>query len=552
METAMKNATKTRIGMSLKSQRFEEEMRVFLQKRLRILTTTVCTLLVSLSAVFIISLANEPSRNAWQAILYFCTRFPNSVLFFLAASSTTLAMLLWRKRARPTTLNIIDALFLQTLIGPCLYLYARLHFFEFSGFAAVIPFLMLFILARAVLIPSTAWRTILLALPAPIGVFLIQFQAGASYSYAGQAYEPMHFTDSLVQNQVLLLGAVAVAAIASKVNLSLRRQNFNARNIGQYKIEKLLGEGGMGEVYLATHSLLKRPTAVKFLRPEIAGEHALARFEHEVRHTSRLSHPNTITIYDYGHTAEGIFYYVMELLQGADLSRIVTKTGPMPPGRVIHVLACACGALNEAHLKGIIHRDIKPQNIMLCDQGGEPDIVKILDFGLVKDIHDPSADIDEPGSLSGTPETMSPEAQTDEFIGPASDIYSLCAVGCFLLTGKPIFDARSVGEFLNAHLERNPIPPSERTPDVPEDLETVLLQGLEKMPSRRPGSAKILQDSLLGCRDSGSWDNKHAASWWEKNRESLITHQPPAEKSMTRLIENGTDITLTIQNIEDY
>lgn len=537
--------------MSLKSKRFEEEMRVFLQKRLRTLTTTVSILLVFLSIKFIMSLANEPSRNVWQAIFYFCTRFPNSVLFFLAASSTTLSILLWRKRATTTTLNIIDALFLQTLVGPCLYLYARLHFFEFPGFAVVVPFLMLFILSRAVLIPSTAWRTVFLSLPAPVGVFLIQIQAGASFSHAGQSYDAMHFTDSLMQNQILLLGSIAVAAIASRVNLSLRRQNFNARNIGQYKIEKLLGEGGMGEVYLATHSLLKRPTAVKFLRPEIAGEHALVRFEHEVHHTSRLSHPNTITIYDYGHTAEGIFYYVMELLHGANLYQIVKKTGPMPPGRVIHVLASACGALREAHLKGIIHRDIKPQNIMLCDKGGELDIVKILDFGLVKDIHDPSTDVDEPGSISGTPETMSPEAQTEEFIGPASDIYSLCAVGNFLLTGKPIFDAVTVDEFLKAHLESTPIPPSKRSPGIPDDLESIILEGLEKVPSHRPDNAQTLQDSLLSCRDSGRWDNKDAASWWAENGESLVRQESSKGETMTRLIENGTDVTLTIQDMKD-
>ena len=547
----MKSETKSRIGMSLKSQRFEEEMRVFLQKRLRILTTTVSILLVLLSIIFIVSLANEPSRNFLQAILHFCTHFPNSALFFMAASSTTLAVLLWRKRASTTTLNIMDALFLQTLMAPCLYLYARMHFFEFPGFAVVVPFLMLFILARAVLIPSTAWRTILLSLPAPIGVLLIQLQAGASFSHAGQPYEPMHFTDSLMQNQILLLGSIAVAAIASKVNLSLRRQNFNARNIGQYKIEKLLGEGGMGEVYLATHSLLKRPTAVKFLRPEIAGEHALARFEHEVKHTSRLSHPNTITIYDYGHTAEGIFYYVMELLQGANLYHIVKKTGSMSPSRVIHVLASACGALREAHLKGIIHRDIKPQNIMLCDKGGEQDTVKILDFGLVKDIHDPSADLDEPGSISGTPETMSPEAQSEEFIGPASDIYSLCAVGCFLLTGKPIFDADTVGELLKAHLEHDPIPPSARNPGVPDDLENILLQGLEKVPSHRPKSVQALQNSLLSCRDSGRWDNKDATSWWITNGASLAPQETPRGETRTRLIEDGTDVTLTIQDIKD-
>lgn len=547
----MKNGTKSRIGMSLKSQRFEEEMRVFLQKRLRILTTTVSILLLFLSIKFIISLAGESSRNLWQAVLYFSTRFPNSVLFFLAASSSLLAVVLWRKRAKTATLQVLDALFLQTLMAPCLYLYARLHFFEFSGFAAVVPFLMLFILSRAILIPSTAWQTILLSLPAPIGVLLIQLQAGASYSYAGQPYEPMHFTDSLMQNQILLLGSIAIAAIASRVNLGLRRQNFNARNIGQYKIEKLLGKGGMGEVYLATHSLLKRPTAVKFLRPEIAGEHALTRFEQEVRHTSRLSHPNTITIYDYGHTAEGIFYYVMELLQGADLSRIVTETGPMPPGRVIHVLASACGALGEAHAKGIIHRDIKPQNIMLCDKGGEHDVVKILDFGLVKDIHDSSYDADESGSISGTPETISPESLSGGSIGPASDIYSLCAVGCYMLTGKSIFDADTVDKFLKAHLESDPIPPSARRSGIPDDLESILLQGLDKRPSHRPETTRALKESLLSCRDAGQWDSNDADTWWADHGDPLVRYASSSRETMTRLIENGSSVTMTIQNIED-
>jgi serine/threonine protein kinase len=211
----------------------------------------------------------------------------------------------------------------------------------------------------------------------------------------------------------------------------------------------------------------------------------------------------------------------------------------------------ACGGLREAHLKGIIHRDIKPQNIMLCDLGGEPDIVKILDFGLVKDIHAKSADIDESGSLSGSPETMSPEAQTEEFIGPASDIYSLCAVGCFLLTGKPIFDAVTVDEFLKAHLESKPIPPSKRKPGIPDDLENIRLWGLEKQPSRRPGSAQVLQDSLMDCRDSASWDAKDATSWWSENGETLIQPEPPAEETATHLIENGTDVTLTLQDMSD-
>ena len=161
----------------------------------------------------------------------------------------------------------------------------------------------------------------------------------------------------------------------------------DAQQLGQYKLEEKIGEGAMGEVYRATHAMLRRPTAIKLLRPEIAGEETLRRFEREVQQTSRLSHPNTVSIYDYGHTAEGFFYYAMEYLDGANLEEIVDRTGPMPAARAIYILRQACGALSEAHRAGLVHRDIKSGNILLCRQGGLHDVVKIVDFGLVKDLN---------------------------------------------------------------------------------------------------------------------------------------------------------------------
>jgi len=541
-----KELKKSRVGKIIGSSRFEEETRIYLQRRLRLLTTVVTTLFLLLSISFVISLANAPSRSFLQALVVFCTKFPNAVLFFLSASSSLIALVLWQKQVSLALLGIMDAVFLQVLMGPCLLLYARLHFFSFSGFAVVVPFLMLFILARAILIPSSALRTILLSLPAALGVFLIQLQAGKSFINPGQPFEETtHFSDMLIQNQILLLGSIAIAAVASRVNLGLRRQNFNARHIGQYKIERLLGEGGMGEVYQATHSMLKRPTAIKFLRPEITGRRTLLRFEKEVRHTSRLTHPNTISIYDYGHTADGIFFYAMELLRGANLRQIIRKTGPMPPSRVIIILIHACSALSEAHNMGIIHRDIKPENIMLCEQGGERDVVKILDFGLVKDMKEKAISADEIGSIAGTPETMPPEAQTENGIGPQSDLYSLCAVGCYILTGQPIFDAKDVFEFLKAHKSTPPIPPSQRRRDVPADLEKVLLSGLAKNPSHRPESALVMKEHLLTCRDAKGWDHKKAEAWWQANEKILKEDDISLAPESTLSMPKGTDVTIT-------
>ncbi|MGD8328680.1 MAG: serine/threonine-protein kinase [Acidobacteriota bacterium] len=500
---------------------FEEETRSFLQGRLRMLTGALAIFTAVLLAMFAVINVSNAEGNYLGVLYHVVIELPNSMVTVLLLVAAGLHRLLERKRLSAPALVTLDALFVQTLVLPVLVLYAALHTFSFSGFPVVVPFLCFVIMTRGVLVPSTAARTVLISAPASLGVLAIQLWYGASYAYPDQPYPAAHFTDMLMQNQMLLVGSIAVAAVASRVNLGLRRRSYQAAQLGQYEIHGSIGAGAMGEVFLARHAMLKRPTAVKLLRPDITGGGVLKRFEQEVQQTSRLTHPNTVEIFDYGHTAEGVFYYAMEYLDGADLRDIVELDGPMPPGRAIHVLSAACGALAEAHSKGIVHRDIKPANIMLCEQGGEFDVVKILDFGLVKNIGALAAGDrgqgggDEEKRVVGTPETMAPEAVRESGVSRLSDVYSLAVVGYFLLTGKPIFDVESVSDFIRAHQVAQPIPLSHRNDAVPRDLEKVILKCLAKDPGQRPTSALVLRKALLECRDAGYWDQEAAAAWWK-------------------------------------
>jgi len=511
----------SRAGQSIGTPGFAEETRRYLQGRLVMLTGALGGILGVLSLGFIAQLS--ASYGLLGAIYTFTTSFPNSILVLLLSMSLGCFALLRVRRWGMRILSAVDGLFLAGLVAACLYLYDRLHFFSFSGFAAVVPFLALFILARAVLVPSTALRTLAFSFPAALGVLLVQLRHGASFVRPGEPFPSSHFVDSLVQNQVILLGSCAVAVVASRVNLGLRRSRFDARTVGQYKMGKRLGQGAMGEVYLATHSMLKRPTAIKLLQPKVTGEAALHRFEREVRQTSRLTHPNTVSIFDYGHTADGVFYYAMEYLEGATLASIVRSTGPLSAARTIHVLSAACGALAEAHGKGLVHRDIKPANIMLCERGNEMDVVKLLDFGLVQDLS--QRDTTHQG-LMGTPETMAPEIIQGKPVGPPADLYALGTVAYYLLTGQPVFEGMSLRQLLRAHESQEPLRPSELEVSIPADLEQIVLWCLHKDPGDRPASAEELRRALMACADAGKWSDAQAADWWKRYR--LENPQEPA------------------------
>ena len=269
---------------------------------------------------------------------------------------------------------------------------------------------------------------------------------------------------------------------------TLRIRAIEARQLNQYRLREQIGVGGMGEVRLAEHRMLKRPCAIKLIRPEQAGNpRRLEQFEHEVRATARLTHPNTVEIFDYGHTEDGTFYYVMEYLFGLSLEGLVEADGPLMPSRAIFLLRQACDALAEAHAAGLIHRDLKPANIFATQRGGRYDFVKLLDFGLVQEVIGPApASRGRERAVSGTPAFMAPEqVLNDRPLDHRCDLYALGGVAYQLLTGRPPFDGESPTQVMNSHVRDPVVPLSNIRPEVGSDLERVVLRCLAKAPEDR-------------------------------------------------------------------
>ncbi len=316
---------------------------------------------------------------------------------------------------------------------------------------------------------------------------------------------------------VLVLAAVALGMLSRWVASLQLRIARETRRLGQYVLGEEIGRGSNGRVFKALHKYLRRPVAVKLLDDGKEGRESVVRFEREVQATSRLTHPNTVVVYDYGRTDEGLFYYAMEYLEGLSLDRLVERFGPLGEGRVIWVLRQACMALAEAHGRGLVHRDIKPANLFLTRRGGMADVVKVLDFGLVKGVGLNSGvtqTLSE--SLVGTPQFLSPEGflKPDE-VDARSDLYSLGAVGFFLLTGTPVFTADDLGEVLAGHGGMVPESPSQRRGSpVDAGLESVLLKCLEKNPGLRPAGARELERLLAGCASVAGWSQDEADRWW--------------------------------------
>ena len=380
---------------------------------------------------------------------------------------------------------------------------------------------------RAVLVPSSGVRTFALTLLACVPGLVASFIASRVRHLTMMT--PATLT-VLVSNWCAI--SIVFSTVASSVIYGLRSEVRQARRLGQYTLLAKIGEGGMGVVYQARHALLRRRTVVKVVSEDASPE-AVDRFEREVQLTSQLTHPNTIAVYDFGRTDDGCFYYAMEYLDGLDLEGLVSRTGPLPPARVIHVLRQACGALEEAHRFGLLHRDIKPSNIFLCPRRGPADVVKVLDFGLVKDLTDKGerSGITHENSFLGTPLYMSPElvaARTD--IDARSDIYALGAVAYYLLAGVPLFSGGSAVEVLSQHLLATPVPPSERTARaVPEDLEAVVLRCLAKEPAARYATARDLCAALDACVDARLWSEEHATAWWSEHGPLLSVERPASE-----------------------
>lgn len=334
----------------------------------------------------------------------------------------------------------------------------------------------------------------------------------------------------------------ALAAIALERMRRLNKQVLAARTMGNYTLIRKLGEGGMGSVYLARHALLRRPTAIKVIRVAsgLSDTEAEARFEREVQCTAQLTHPNTIAVFDYGKSGDGQFYYAMEYLSGLSLETIVKTTGPMPQSRAVHLLKQACGSLAEAHSVNLVHRDVKPDNIMVCERGGLPDFVKVLDFGLVKSFQRVDPALSRTGGILGTPGYIAPETLINGTIDARSDVYALGAVLYFLITGTKVFDAETPVALATKALSGAPAPPSHRTSAAIDPALDALIVRCLGPSQQRPMNARILLDELAKL-EVPEWTLRDAQMWWDQVGRQVMdssrAHTTPSGTGETLLVD---------------
>ena len=402
--------------------------------------------------------------------------------------------------------------------------------------------LMVTVMVRAILVPSSPSRTMVLSALAFVPTVIVciarhhptQLLPGFT-----PGFQKLHMTLNTVLWSAL---GTTLATIVSRVIYGLRQQVAEANELGQYILEEPIGGGGMGEVWRARHRLLIRPAAIKLIRPQALGalagdsELLMRRFEREARATAALKSPHTVQLYDFGATEDGRLYYVMELLDGLDLDTLVRQYGPLPAERVIHILRQVCSSLQDAHGNGLVHRDIKPANVVVSRAGTTFDFVKVLDFGLVKldtarrAEDDAVAKLSTEGSTSGTPAFMAPEvvlgdAVTDHRV----DLYALGCVAYWLLTGKLVFEGSAVQVMVH-HAHTPPPRPSLRVEwPIPAPLEDLLMECLEKDPTRRPPSAEVVSTRLNAVPLSSAWTVERAEDWWATHRPPSLDARPVAD-----------------------
>lgn len=384
------------------------------------------------------------------------------------------------------------------------------------------------IIVFPLLVPLPFWRMVLAAVATgslnhlvPLGSVAVNGLPEEISPYLGHI---------VITSAIPTIICICVSILASRIVYGMARDITRARRLGSYQLIKTLGKGGMGEVWIARHRLMVRPAAIKLIRPEMLSREGgtsqsdvavlLKRFEREVQTTAGLTSPNTVRVYDFGLTDDGTFYYVMELLQGMDLRRLVERFGPTSPERAVHILRQACHSLAEAHASGLIHRDIKPANIFICHRGLDYDFVKVLDFGLVKDVSEGSREgtlVTAQGIVSGTPAYMSPEMAQGDSLDGRTDIYALGCVAWWLLTGRQVFEGDSAMKLLVQHASEKPERPSACSElDIPTELDDLVLTCLEKHPDKRPVSAEDLALRLDAMsKDMHSWTSGEAESWWK-------------------------------------
>jgi eukaryotic-like serine/threonine-protein kinase len=517
----------------LTDSRSREEMRAFLQKRLAafgLMLAAVFGMFFVWRVIGALTGDDSPSQAflPWQG---------------LAVAAFAATWVLCRGGAR--SLGFLRATEAAALLiaGGCVVMMCMQMSYAARPDTILLLCLTYMLVARSIMVPSTARRTLVfglvLAVPFLASVYAIHNLHHDPSIYTAAADRRLHLEPPVIAARWTVvaslwwIAALTITTATSRVIYGLRKEVRDARRLGQYTLLEKLGEGGMGAVFRARHAMLRRPTAIKLLPPEKFGAESVARFEREVQLTASLTHPNTIRIFDYGRTPDGIFYYAMEYLEGANLADVVAVGGPLPAGRVIHVLEQVAGALAEAHHAGLIHRDVKPANIFLTEQGRMPDVAKVLDFGLVKKVRDADGTdstalaLSQDDRISGTPLYMAPEAITSpDKVDPRTDLYSLGAVGYYLLTAQDVFRGRNVLEVCSHHLQSEPVAPSRRLgAPVPDDLEALILRCLAKDPHERPADATALRSALRGCRDAQAWTDEDARRWFLAHGEALEARQ---------------------------
>jgi serine/threonine-protein kinase len=483
----------------------DEESRAYLQSRLTVLSRLMFWSFAVL-LVGMISLYQQYPRLEPQ---------DNRQIYVVAGIGIVVLAVIWRgflvrRELRLEYLHGIDlfyALATGTIFASAAYIAWD---FRASQWANLL-WSVFTIFLRTIVVPSTGRRTAIAGslLFAP----MVLAAVGLSIKTTPELPAPAYIGGMTIIAAVVIL----LATIGSRMIYGLRRQVSAAMRLGQYTLDSKIGEGGNGSVYRAHHALLRRPTAIKLILPEKIGAETLDRFEREVQAMSQLTHWNTVAIYDYGRSPDGVFYYAMEYLDGIDLENLVIDFGAQPADRVVSILLQVCNALNEAHRRNIIHRDIKPANIILCERGDVADVTKVVDFGLAKEIDTTSDDTTR--TILGTPAYIAPEAVTGGPVGPAADLYAVGAVGYFLLTGRRVFEAKTSVDLCIQHVTATPKPMSAMTRNkIPVDLEQLILRCLAKAPAERPESAAALATLLRGLAPARDWSEDEARRWWSDFR----------------------------------
>jgi eukaryotic-like serine/threonine-protein kinase len=447
---------------------------------------------------------------------------PGSQLLWLAGGiaclglSLSVAWIASREMMAPEKILDLGLLF-EVLAGLCLGISQHVVPYRAGDISRGWTGVAVWVLAFPLIIPNTRRKvitaTILTAVMDPLGLAL-HVAAGAA-APPPDAYW-MFFTTAL--------GAV-IAIFIHRIVYQNAVDASKSQDMGSYHLEELLGRGGMGEVWRASHRLLARSSAVKLIRPDslgAGGADVLKRFEREAQATAALRSPHTVEIYDFGTTEGGTFYYVMELLEGYDSETLVNAFGPLAPPRAIHLLRQVCKSLAEAHERGMVHRDIKPANIYICRYGLENDFVKVLDFGLVKSnlpIGGHNSALTAAGIVAGTAEYISPEmARGDATVDSRADLYALGCVAYWLLTGKLVFEGATAMDILIEHVKTKPTPPSQKASQpIPAKLEEIILALLQKDPNNRPQTAQEIDRMLASIALPESWTDTHAERWWKEH-----------------------------------